>query len=73
VAWPPLPTPVSTARLRPWVGFVDGDDYVEPTMFERLVDAAAGCDADLAMCQYQEVVDGSESVGTRPMRTGGQS
>ena len=43
----------------PWVGFVDGDDYVEPTMFERLVGAAAGCDADLAMCQYQEVVDGS--------------
>jgi glycosyltransferase involved in cell wall biosynthesis len=43
----------------PWVGFVDGDDFVEPTMFERLVDAASGCDADLAMCQYQEVVDGS--------------
>ena len=38
---------------------MDGDDYVEPTMFERLVDAAAGCDADLAMCEYQEVVDGS--------------
>jgi glycosyltransferase involved in cell wall biosynthesis len=43
----------------PWVGFVDGDDYVEPTMFERLVEAAAGCDADLAICGYQEVVDGS--------------
>jgi glycosyltransferase involved in cell wall biosynthesis len=43
----------------PWVGFVDGDDYVEPTMFERLVSAAAGCDGDLAMCDYQEVVDGS--------------
>ena len=43
----------------PWVGFLDGDDYVEPTMFERLVDAAAACDADLAMCEYQEVVDGS--------------
>ena len=42
-----------------WVGFVDGDDYIEPTMFERLVDAAADCDADLAMCEYQEVVDGS--------------
>ncbi|GAA3622060.1 glycosyltransferase family 2 protein [Microlunatus ginsengisoli] len=40
-----------------WVGFVDGDDYVEPTMFERLVDAADSCDADLAMCEYQEVVD----------------
>ena len=46
----------ATAR---WVGFVDGDDYVEPTMFERLVDAAGGCDADLAMCEYQEVVDGT--------------
>jgi glycosyltransferase involved in cell wall biosynthesis len=43
----------------PWVGFVDGDDYVEPTMFERLLSAAAKCDADLAMCDYQEVVDGS--------------
>lgn len=41
----------------PWVGFVDGDDYVEPMMFERLVDAAASCEADLAMCEYQEVVD----------------
>ena len=46
----------ATAR---WVGFVDGDDYVEPTMFEQLVSGAAGCDADLAMCEYQEVVDGS--------------
>lgn len=43
-----------------WVGFVDGDDYIEPTMFERLVDAAAACGADLAMCDYQEVVDGSD-------------
>lgn len=42
-----------------WVGFVDGDDYVEPTMFERLVEAADACDSDLAMCEYQEVVDGS--------------
>jgi hypothetical protein len=38
---------------------VDGDDYIEPTMFERLVEAATACDADLAMCDYQEVVDGS--------------
>ena len=44
----------------PWVGFVDGDDYIEPRMFERLVSAAEATDADLAMCEYQEVVDGSE-------------
>jgi len=42
-----------------WVGFVDGDDFVEPRMFERLVEAAEACDADLAMCNYQEVVDGT--------------
>jgi glycosyltransferase involved in cell wall biosynthesis len=42
-----------------WVGFVDGDDYIEPNMFERLVGAAMACDADLAMCDYQEVVDGT--------------
>ena len=42
-----------------WLGFVDGDDFVEPTMFERLVDAAVAGDADLAMCEYQEVVDGT--------------
>ncbi len=43
----------------PWVGFVDGDDYVEPTMFEKLVEAAQRCGSDLAMCEYQEVVDGT--------------
>ncbi len=43
----------------PWVGFVDGDDYVEPTMFARLLDAALADDSDLVMCQYQEVEDGT--------------
>lgn len=40
-----------------WIGFVDGDDYVEPTMFERLITAAENHGADLAMCQYDEVDD----------------
>ena len=43
----------------PWVGFVDGDDYVEENMFERLLGAAKMYDTDLAMCEYQEVVDGT--------------
>lgn len=37
----------------PYVGFVDGDDFCEPTMFQRLLDAALAHDADLAMCRYQ--------------------
>ena len=45
-----------------WVGFVDGDDFIEPTMFESLVKAATSHHADLAMCQYREVTaDGLES------------
>lgn len=43
----------------PWVGFVDGDDFVEPQMFERLVSAAREHECDLAMCQYDEVEDGT--------------
>lgn len=43
----------------PWVGFVDGDDYVEPDMFEKLHTAAITNDTDLAMCGYQEEVDGT--------------
>ncbi|MDF2563311.1 MAG: putative glycosyltransferase [Microbacterium sp.] len=45
-----------------WIGFVDGDDYVEPHMFESLYRAAADEGADLAMCQYLEVSeDGSQT------------
>ncbi len=44
-----------------WVGFADGDDYLEPGMFEALLDAAVTYDTDLAMCQYREVSeDGTE-------------
>lgn len=39
----------------PYVGFVDGDDYCEPTMFEKLLYAATDNNADLAMCRYQLV------------------
>jgi glycosyltransferase involved in cell wall biosynthesis len=46
----------------PWIGFVDGDDFVEPTMFQRLVEAATANDTDLAMCQYKEV---DEATGER--------
>ncbi|RNI21592.1 glycosyltransferase family 2 protein [Flexivirga caeni] len=42
-----------------WVGFVDGDDFVERDMFERLVQAAESEGAELAMCKYAEVDDAS--------------
>ncbi|HCQ65884.1 MAG TPA: hypothetical protein DIU07_12355 [Rhodobacteraceae bacterium] len=39
-----------------YIGFVDGDDYLEPTMFEELCNAAVDYGSDLAMCRYMEAV-----------------
>lgn len=38
-----------------WIGFVDGDDYVEPMMFETLLENAYQYDADISHCGYQMV------------------
>lgn len=35
-----------------YVGFADGDDYLEPDMFDKLVTAAKTHQSDLAMCKY---------------------
>lgn len=48
-----------------FVGFVDGDDWVEPTMFQRLCEAAQESDADIVGCKFfmdypdRQVVGGS--------------
>lgn len=53
---------VTSARLRgmaeasgDWIGFVDGDDYVEPEMYERLLRNALQSGADISHCGYQMV------------------
>jgi len=38
-----------------WVGFVDGDDYAEPEMFEHLLKNALTHGADISHCGYQMV------------------
>lgn len=44
-----------------WIGFVDGDDYVEPEMFEALIDNALKYNTDISHCGCQMVsVDGSD-------------
>ncbi|BCN29024.1 glycosyltransferase [Anaeromicropila herbilytica] len=41
-----------------FIGFVDSDDYIEPTMFERLYDGIQRYDCDIAICRhYVEVKD----------------
>lgn len=53
---------VSSARLRgiqvshgDYIGFVDGDDYIEPNMYEKLYDNAKKYQADISHCGYQMV------------------
>ena len=48
---------VTSARLRgvaeatgEWVGFVDGDDEIEPDMYERLLENARKYSADISHC-----------------------
>lgn len=38
-----------------WIGFVDGDDAVEPDMYEHLLKNAIKYDADISHCGYQMV------------------
>ena len=53
---------VTSARLRgvreatgAWIGFIDGDDEIEPWMYERLLHNAYAYDADISHCGYQRI------------------
>ena len=53
---------VTSARLRgvseatgEWIGFVDGDDYIEPQMYEKLLSNAEKYHADISHCGYRMV------------------
>ena len=47
-----------------YVGFVDGDDYVEEDMYEKLYDLAKRNDANVAVCAYYYDKNGKETVKT---------
>lgn len=38
-----------------WIGFVDGDDFIEPDMYARLIENAHTYGADISHCGYQMV------------------
>ena len=53
---------VTAARLRgveeatgDWIGFVDGDDELEPQMYARLLENAHSYGADISHCGYQRI------------------
>ena len=38
-----------------YIGFVDSDDWIQPEMYERLINAAQDKDADVVVCRLQTV------------------
>lgn len=76
---------VTAARLRgaaeatgDWIGFMDGDDYVEPQMYARLLENALAADADISHCGHQilffdgriEYVHKSQQLRVQDKKTG---
>lgn len=60
---------IAIARGR-YVGFVDSDDSVTPTMFHTLVHAAEQSGADVTMCDYARVSSEGISPKTSGIREG---
>lgn len=46
----------------PYVGFIDSDDYIEPTMYQEMLDAIELYQADFSYCNYVLDFDYKESV-----------
>lgn len=38
-----------------YIGFVDGDDWIDPDMYEKLFSAMKDRQADLAVCRYRQI------------------
>ena len=47
-----------------FLGFVDSDDWIAPDMYEKLIDAAERENADVAMCDFANYYETTESTET---------
>lgn len=45
-----------------YIGFLDGDDYAEPDMFRKLLSFALHREADLALCSFRMLDQGTQAV-----------
>ena len=55
-----------------FIGFVDSDDHIAPTMYERLLQVLECGEADMSLCGYDLVDDGGAPAGLQrcPLKTG---
>lgn len=45
-----------------YIGYVDGDDFVEKDMYENMLKACLDKNADIALCSYRQVGEGAEEI-----------
>ncbi len=47
---------IGTAKAHgSYLGYVDGDDWIDPDMYEKLIGALVDQEADMAVCRYRQV------------------
>ena len=45
-----------------YIGYVDGDDWVEPDMYEEMLRACTDLQVPVAICTYRQVGEGAEKI-----------
>ncbi len=45
-----------------YIGYVDGDDWTEPDMYEKMLEACLEKEAEIAICTYRQVGEGAEEI-----------
>lgn len=45
-----------------YIGYVDGDDWTEPSMYKDMLEACLDTGAEIAICSYRQVGEGAEEA-----------
>ena len=49
-----------------YIGFVDGDDYINPDMYKIMMETMIDSGSEMVCCQYQEFIEGEDALGVLP-------
>lgn len=45
-----------------YIGYVDGDDWIEPEMYQEMLKACVETGAQIAICTYRQIGEGAEKI-----------
>lgn len=55
----------------PYIGYVDSDDWVEPTMFEKMINSIEKYDCDFVECRWDLAIDENHKSSVKKLGTAG--